>query len=91
VNKAELQSQAKANLGNLAKILSKHSDTDILGEGDTDNSAAPIYRPNTKKTDRSVSSRFFIFMLPKVGLEPKGKFAVVRPAVRCRSIPAYRS
>jgi outer membrane protein OmpA-like peptidoglycan-associated protein len=41
VNKAELQSQAKANLGNLAKILSKHSDTDILGEGDTDNSAAP--------------------------------------------------
>ena len=30
-------------------------------------------------------------MVPKEGLQPNGKFAVVRPAARCRSLPAYRS
>lgn len=40
VNKADLQPQSKANLENLAKTLSKYADTDVLVEGDTDNSGS---------------------------------------------------
>jgi outer membrane protein OmpA-like peptidoglycan-associated protein len=36
VNKSELQSAAKSNIENLAKILNKYSDTKILVEGHTD-------------------------------------------------------
>jgi outer membrane protein OmpA-like peptidoglycan-associated protein len=43
VNKSDLQTQAKANLEKLAGTLSKYSDTDILIEGDTDNSGTDTY------------------------------------------------
>ncbi len=36
VNEADLQSEARTNLGNLAAILNKYADTDILIEGHTD-------------------------------------------------------
>ena len=43
VNKANLRPVAKANIENLAKILNKYSDTDVLVEGDTDNTGSAAY------------------------------------------------
>jgi len=43
VNKSDLQAEAKANIASLAKILNKYEDTDILVEGDTDNTGSEEY------------------------------------------------
>ena len=43
VNKAELQSAARTNLGNLATILNKYADTDVLIEGHTDATGTDEY------------------------------------------------
>jgi len=49
-DKSDLQPLAKTNLESLAKILNKYPDTDILIEGDTDNSGSEEY--NLKLSDR---------------------------------------
>ncbi|NKB68648.1 MAG: OmpA family protein [Candidatus Latescibacteria bacterium] len=54
VNKADLQSEAKANLDNFARILGKYSDTNILVEGDTDNTGGSEY--NQKLSERRAQS-----------------------------------
>lgn len=43
VNKSDLQPAAKSNIESLAKILNKYPDTNILVEGDTDNSGSDTY------------------------------------------------
>jgi outer membrane protein OmpA-like peptidoglycan-associated protein len=45
-----LRSQAKTNIESLAKILNKYSDTNILIEGDTDNTGSEEY--NLKLSER---------------------------------------
>jgi outer membrane protein OmpA-like peptidoglycan-associated protein len=42
-NSAELQPSAKENIRNLAKVLNKYPDTDILIEGDTDSTGTEAY------------------------------------------------
>ncbi|MDZ7859166.1 MAG: OmpA family protein [Candidatus Krumholzibacteriota bacterium] len=43
INKSDLQPQAKINIEKLAKILNKYPDTNILVEGDTDNTGKDEY------------------------------------------------
>lgn len=50
VDKSDLQPAARVNIENLAKILKKYPDTNILVEGDTDNSGSDDY--NLKLSDR---------------------------------------
>ncbi|HEM49110.1 MAG TPA: OmpA family protein [Caldithrix sp.] len=54
VDKSELRSQAKTNIESLARILNKYSDTNILIEGDTDNSGSDEY--NQKLSERRAQS-----------------------------------
>jgi outer membrane protein OmpA-like peptidoglycan-associated protein len=49
-NSSALQSVAKANIESLAKVLKKYPDTNILIEGDTDNTGAEEY--NQKLSER---------------------------------------
>jgi len=49
-NSSELQSVARANIESLAKILNKYPDTNILIEGDTDNTGTDEY--NQKLSER---------------------------------------
>ena len=49
-NSSELQPVAKANIESLAKVLNKYPDTNILVEGDTDNTGAEDY--NQKLSER---------------------------------------
>jgi outer membrane protein OmpA-like peptidoglycan-associated protein len=50
VNKSDLRPEAKTNIGSLARILNKYPDTNILVEGDTDNSGSEEY--NLKLSER---------------------------------------
>jgi outer membrane protein OmpA-like peptidoglycan-associated protein len=50
INSSELQSVAKGNIESLAKILNKYPDTNILIEGDTDNTGSEEY--NQKLSER---------------------------------------
>jgi outer membrane protein OmpA-like peptidoglycan-associated protein len=50
IDSSELQPVARANIESLAKILNKYPDTDILIEGDTDNSGTEEY--NQKLSER---------------------------------------
>lgn len=43
VDKSDLRSESKINIENLAKTLNKYPDTDILVEGDTDNTGTDDY------------------------------------------------
>jgi outer membrane protein OmpA-like peptidoglycan-associated protein len=54
VNKSDLRPQAKTNLESLAKILNKYDDTNILVEGDTDNTGTEEY--NLKLSERRAQS-----------------------------------
>ena len=54
VNKSDLRPQAKTNLESLAKILNKYDDTNILVEGDTDNSGTEEY--NQQLSERRAQS-----------------------------------
>lgn len=54
VDKSDLRAQAKTNLESLAKILNKYTDTDILVEGDTDNTGSEDY--NQKLSERRAQS-----------------------------------
>ena len=54
VNKSDLQPQAKENIASLAKILNKYTDTNILVEGDTDNTGSEEY--NQKLSERRAQS-----------------------------------
>jgi outer membrane protein OmpA-like peptidoglycan-associated protein len=54
VDKSDLRPQAKTNIESLAKILNKYSDTNILIEGDTDNSGSDEY--NQKLSERRAQS-----------------------------------
>ena len=54
VNKSDLRPQAKANLESLAKVLNKYDDTNILVEGDTDNSGTGEY--NQQLSERRAQS-----------------------------------
>jgi outer membrane protein OmpA-like peptidoglycan-associated protein len=53
-DKSDLRAQAKTNIESLARILNKYPDTDILIEGDTDNSGSEDY--NLKLSDRRAQS-----------------------------------
>lgn len=50
VDKSDLRPQAKTNIESLARILNKYSDTNVLVEGDTDNSGSDDY--NLKLSER---------------------------------------
>jgi outer membrane protein OmpA-like peptidoglycan-associated protein len=54
VNKSDLRPQAKSNLESLAKILNKYDDTNILIEGDTDNTGTEEY--NQQLSERRAQS-----------------------------------
>jgi outer membrane protein OmpA-like peptidoglycan-associated protein len=54
VNKSDLRPQAKTNIESLARILNKYSDTNILVEGDTDNSGSEDY--NLRLSERRAQS-----------------------------------
>jgi outer membrane protein OmpA-like peptidoglycan-associated protein len=54
IDKSELRSQAKTNIESLARILNKYPDTNILVEGDTDNSGSDEY--NQKLSERRAES-----------------------------------
>jgi outer membrane protein OmpA-like peptidoglycan-associated protein len=54
VNKSDLRPEAKANLQSLAATLNKYPDTNILVEGDTDNSGSEEY--NLKLSERRAQS-----------------------------------
>lgn len=53
-DKSDLRAQAKTNIESLAKILNKYPDTNILIEGDTDNSGSEDY--NLKLSERRAQS-----------------------------------
>jgi outer membrane protein OmpA-like peptidoglycan-associated protein len=53
-DKSDLRSQAKTNIGTLATILNKYQDTDIVVEGDTDNTGTADY--NVGLSDRRAQS-----------------------------------
>jgi len=53
-DKSDLRSQAKTNIESLAKILNKYPDTDIVVEGDTDNTGTADY--NVSLSDRRAKS-----------------------------------
>ena len=53
-DKSDLRSQAKTNIESLAKILNKYPDTDILVEGDTDNTGSEDY--NLQLSERRAQS-----------------------------------
>ena len=42
-DKSDLRPQAQTNIGSLAKILNKYPDTDVVVEGDTDNTGSEDY------------------------------------------------
>ncbi|MCK6623153.1 MAG: OmpA family protein [Calditrichaceae bacterium] len=54
VNKSDLRTEAKANLESLAKTLNKYQDTNILIEGDTDNTGSEEH--NLKLSERRAQS-----------------------------------
>ena len=54
VNKSDLQAAARENIESLAKILNKYPDTNILVEGDTDNTGSEEY--NLKLSERRAGS-----------------------------------
>jgi len=54
VNKSDLRPQAKTNIESLARILNKYDDTNILIEGDTDNTGTEDY--NLKLSERRAQS-----------------------------------
>jgi outer membrane protein OmpA-like peptidoglycan-associated protein len=54
VNKSDLRAQARMNIENLAQTLNKYADTDVLVEGDTDNSGSDQY--NQDLSDRRAQS-----------------------------------
>jgi outer membrane protein OmpA-like peptidoglycan-associated protein len=54
VDRSDLRPQAKINIENLANILIKYQDTNILTEGDTDNTGAEDY--NLKLSERRAQS-----------------------------------
>ncbi len=54
VNKYDLQPEAKANIASLAKTLNKYDDTNVLVEGDTDNTGSEEY--NLKLSERRAQS-----------------------------------
>jgi outer membrane protein OmpA-like peptidoglycan-associated protein len=54
IDKSDLRPEAKTNLENLAKILNKYPDTNILVEGDTDNTGSEDY--NLKLSERRAQS-----------------------------------
>lgn len=57
VDKADLRPEAKQNLGELAKILNKYEDTNILIEGHTDSDGSEDYNMAlSERRARSVSS-----------------------------------
>jgi len=57
VNKSELRSEAKTNIDNLAKILNKYDDTNILVEGHTDADGSEDYNQTlSEKRANAVSN-----------------------------------
>ena len=54
VDKYDLRTQAKINIESLARILNKYADTNILVEGDTDNSGSEDY--NLRLSERRAQS-----------------------------------
>jgi outer membrane protein OmpA-like peptidoglycan-associated protein len=54
VDKYDLRQQAKTNIESLARILNKYADTNILVEGDTDNSGSEDY--NLRLSERRAQS-----------------------------------
>jgi outer membrane protein OmpA-like peptidoglycan-associated protein len=65
VDKSDLRSEAKTNIASLARILNKYSDTNILVEGDTDDSGSDDY--NLKLSERralAVSSHLMSLGVP---------------------------
>ncbi len=54
VNKSDLRPQAKTNIESLANILNKYSDTNILVEGDTDNTGTEEYNLTVIRTSCSI-------------------------------------
>lgn len=64
-DKSDLRPQAKTNIESLAKILNKYPDTDILVEGDADNSGSEEY--NLKLSERraqSVANYLMVYGVP---------------------------
>jgi outer membrane protein OmpA-like peptidoglycan-associated protein len=73
VNKSDLRPQAKTNIESLAKILNKYDDTNILIEGDTDNTGTEDY--NLKLSERraqSVASYLMGFGVPNSRISTVG-------------------
>jgi outer membrane protein OmpA-like peptidoglycan-associated protein len=54
INSSDLQSTARQNIESLAKVLNKYPDTNILVEGDTDNTGTEEY--NQKLSERRAQS-----------------------------------
>jgi outer membrane protein OmpA-like peptidoglycan-associated protein len=58
VDKSDLRSQAKTNIESLARILNKYPDTNILIEGDTDNTGSEEYNQRlSERRAQSVANR----------------------------------
>ena len=65
VNKSDLQPQAKTNITSLAKILNKYPDTNILIEGDTDNTGSEEYNQSlSERRAQSVSNHLMLLGVP---------------------------
>jgi outer membrane protein OmpA-like peptidoglycan-associated protein len=65
VNKSDLRPQAKTNIQSLAKILNKYPDTNILVEGDTDNSGTQEYNQTLSESRaRAVSNHLMGLGVP---------------------------
>lgn len=65
VNKYDLQPEAKENIASLAKTLNKYDDTNVLIEGDTDNTGSEDY--NLKLSERraqSVANQLMLLGVP---------------------------
>jgi outer membrane protein OmpA-like peptidoglycan-associated protein len=58
VNKSDLQPVAKTNLTNLAKVLNKYEDTNILIEGDTDSTGTAEYNQRLSERRAEAVSGF---------------------------------
>jgi len=62
IDKSDLRPVSKTNLAELAKILNKYPDTNILIEGHTDNTGSDDYNMNLSK-DRAQSVAFYLATL----------------------------
>jgi len=73
VNKSDIQPMAKTNITSLARVLNKYPDTNILIEGDTDNTGSEEYNLRlSEQRAKSVADHLMLQGVPSVRISMVG-------------------